>query len=117
MTTPVWLARIVATERDRPKGEIDFRPPSGWYAKPVALPIPPAAGLGVIVDSGCDPSEMEHVFVSENGGVVCVLPHHFHTQQDEDSGYPWAEALAYLTNGWQFLGDRWGHYKLPPAAP
>jgi hypothetical protein len=109
---PVWLTRLVY--------HVTLDGEEAWkhslYAKGVTLPVPPFVGLGVIVDKGSDPAEIDAVFVNEAGAVVCSLPH---CREDDESCPPdeWPEYRAWLTAGWTRVAknDPLG-YRLPPAA-
>lgn len=97
---PVWLARRVS-HKDEPRG-CDSR--RGLYVAAMKLPLPPVAGLGVIVDNGFDPEPIKQVFVNEVGAIICRLP----DEQWAKVDMPYAEWLGvheFLMAGWRFLGD------------
>lgn len=106
----IWLTRIVyhVVHDGRDGYETNN------YVKAVTLPLPPAVGIGIIVDPNCDPEEFERVYVNESGAIVCQLPHFVEDMEYTPEG--WAEQKAWLTTGWDRLYRGFPQYTMAPPA-
>jgi hypothetical protein len=104
----VWLVRRIATGSPR----------DGWYAKMVTLPIPPFPGLGIILDEGQDPEDVECVFINVRGAVVAYVPDQNYLDDPSffyDSPDEVESQLDHHVRGWQRLSSDCQAYDLLPA--